>query len=436
MARGALSLEQSRPHGRSHYPRRMFDQIPPELIGVATALGLGRLIGVERERRRMEDKLPAAAGVRTFTLVALAGALAKMLGGVGIAVAGGFVALAALASYRASLSKDPGLTTEVALLVAFLLGVLAMEHAMLASGLGVVVAMVLASKSRVHRFARDMLTESELHDGLLLAASALVVLPLLPDRTIDPWNALNLRKVWRLVVLVMAINAAGYIALRTLGPRHGLALAGFTGGFASSTATIAGLGSRARTHPKLLGACVSGALLSNVATVIQLSIVLATISRPLLRALAPALAAAGIVAVLCALAIGWRELRTPAPKSESVKGRPFHPGHAIAFAAIVGVVLLIGGFVHSKLGDAGLVLTGAISGFADVHAAAGSVGQLVASDDDALRLGSFAVLAAFATNSASKAIGAFAAGGAAYGLRVLPGLLAIAAAFAAAAWLA
>lgn len=414
----------------------MFDGIPPELLGVATALGLGLLIGVERERRRMEDKLPAAAGVRTFTLVALAGALAKMLGGVGIAVAGGFVALAALASYRASAKQDPGLTTEVALLVAFLLGVLAMEHAMLASGLGVVVAMVLASKSRVHRFARDVLTETELHDGLLLAASALVVLPLLPDRTVDPWNALNLRKVWRLVVLIMAINAAGYIALRTLGPRHGLALAGFTGGFASSTATIAGMGSRARTHPKLLGACVTGAMLSNVATVIQLSIVLTAIAPPLVRAIAPALAAAGVVAALYALAIGWRELRTPAPTAESVKGRPFHPGHALAFAALLASILLVGGFVHSKLGDAGLVLTGAVTGFADVHAAASSVAQLVASEEGAERLGCFAVLAAFTTNTASKAIGAFVAGGAAFGLRLLPGLVAIAAAFAIAVGLA
>jgi uncharacterized membrane protein (DUF4010 family) len=413
----------------------MFDEIPPQLIGVATALGLGLLIGVERERRRMEDKLPAAAGVRTFTLVALAGALAQMLGGVGIAVAGGFVALAALASYRASVKRDPGLTTEVALLVAFLLGVLAMEHAMLASGLGVVVALVLASKSRVHRFAREVLTETELHDGLLLAASALVVLPLLPDRAIDPWNALNLRKLWRLVVLIMTINAAGYIALRTLGPRHGLALAGFTGGFASSTATIAGMGSRTRTHPKLLGACVTGALLSNVATVIQLAIVLAAIAPTLLVEIAPGLAAAGIVAALYAVAIGWRELRTPAPKTDAVKGRPFHPGHALAFAALVAVILLIGGFVHAKLGDAGLVPTGAITGLADVHAAAGSIGQLVSGDAAALRLGALAVLAAFATNSASKAIGAFAAGGAAFGLRVLPGLVAIAGAFAAVVWL-
>lgn len=198
------------------------------LRGLAVAVGIGLLVGVERERRRAEDG-HGVAGVRTFALIALAGALAERVGGIGIALAGGFVALAALAAYRSSRDADPGLTTEVAMLVVFLLGVLAMRELALAAGLGVGVALLLAAKSRVHRFVQRVLTDQELHDALLLAAAAAIVLPLLPDRSLDPWQVLNLRKLWLLAVLVMAINAAGHVALRAFGPRAGLLLAGLAG---------------------------------------------------------------------------------------------------------------------------------------------------------------------------------------------------------------
>ena len=191
--------------------------------------------------------------MRTFTLIGLAGGLAELLGGPAVALAGAFVVIATLASYKRTLEQDPGLTTEVAMLVVFLLGVLAMRMPQLAAALGAAVALLLAAKTRLHRFVREVLSEQELHDALLLAGCALVVLPLLPAGAVDPWGVLDLRRLWTLVVLVMAINAAGYVALRALGPRYGLAVAGFAGGFVSSTATIAGMGTRALQTPALVG---------------------------------------------------------------------------------------------------------------------------------------------------------------------------------------
>ena len=110
----------------------------------------------------------------------------------------------------------------------------------------VVDRMVLATKGGMHRFSRELLSQHELYDALLLAASALVVLPLVPDRAIDPYGVINPAMLWRLVVLVMAIGAIGHIALRLVGARHGLPLAGFFAGFASSTAAVAGFGTRVR----------------------------------------------------------------------------------------------------------------------------------------------------------------------------------------------
>ena len=143
--------------------------MPPALPGLVAALGIGLLIGLERERRREDDpQLPA--GIRSFTLIALAGAVAYLLGTVAIAVSGAFVGLAAAAAFWRSSPQDPGVTTEVAMLVTWLLGVLAGSEPALAVGLGVAVAVILAGKSRMHQFAQRVLTTQELHDLLLLAA--------------------------------------------------------------------------------------------------------------------------------------------------------------------------------------------------------------------------------------------------------------------------
>ena len=233
-----------------------------QLFGLVAALGGGLLVGVGRERQKAQQPQHEPAGVRSFTVVALVGATAALLGPVAVAVAGVAVAALAVASYWHSVEHDPGVTTELALLATFLLGALAQGHAQLGAGLFVAPALLLQSKAWLHRFTRQVLSEDELRDALLLAASALIVLPLLPDRAFDPWAVLNPRKLWLYAVLVMAINALGYIALRAFGAGRGLVLAGLLGGFVSSAATIAGMGQRAAAQPRLVAGCVAAALLS------------------------------------------------------------------------------------------------------------------------------------------------------------------------------
>ena len=404
------------------------------LPGLLVALGLGLLVGVERERSKGEGATRRAAGVRTFALIALAGSIGALLGEVGMAVGGAFVALAALASYRHSRSQDPGLTTEVAMLVVFLLGVLAMREVALAAGIGVTVAILLAAKSRLHRFVSQVLSEEELHDALLLAAAAAIVLPLLPDRAIDPWQVLNLRQLWTLAVIVMAINAAGHVALRLFGVRRGLLLAGFAGGFVSSTATIASLGSRAKQTPELAVACANAALLSNVSTVVQLALLTGLLAPGLLRALAVPLLASGVAIVVFTVVAGWRGLRQSADAGVAI-GRPFQPRHALVFVAVVAGVMLLSALVLQWLGPTALNATLAVSGIADVHAAALGAARLVAVGRIDALAAVPAVLAAFATNSASKLVFAFASGGRRYGLALLPGIVVMVAAFAVAVWL-
>lgn len=403
----------------------------PTLLGLTTALGLGLLAGVERERAKGTGPQRGAAGVRTFALLGLAGAIAQLVGQIGIAIAGGFVVLAVIASYLRTRSEDPGLTTEVAMVATFLLGVLAMRDAMLAAGIGVVVVLVLASKSRLHRFTRERLTERELHDGLMLVAAAFVVLPLLPDETIDPWDAINPYRLWLLVVALMSVSSAGYVALRLFGANLGLALAGLAGGLVSSTATIAAMGSRARATPELGSAYASAGLASNVATIGQLAIVLGTLAPPLLARAAVPLLASGATAAIVALAFGWRHwTATHRQRGDDLAGkRPFEPLHVLAFVAIIASVMLVSAIAKAWLGDSSLPWVLAASGLADVHAAAASAAQLVAAGQVDHALALVAIAAALAANSLSKCVLAAINGGRAYALRLIPGICAMVAAF-------
>lgn len=399
------------------------------LYAFLAAFGGGLLVGIERERDQGTAAERSAAGVRTYTLAAVSGIVAALLGTVAVAVGIAATAALAYASYQRSRDHDPGLTSEVTLVLVFLLGALAHTQAQLAAALFVATAILLESKQALHRFTRQVLTDAELGDLLLLAASALIVLPLLPDRTIDPFDVLNPRMLWLLVVLVMAINAAGYIALRALGARRGLLLAGFLGGFVSSTATIGGMGQRAHASPATRRPAVAAALLSNVPTVIQLGVVIGALAPSLLRALLPALAAGGVAAALVALYYGLRARGGEDGDGPKVAARPFDFRHALLFAAIMAAALLLSAVLYRWIGDGGVVIAAAAAALADVHAAAASIGQLSAQSGLLPQQALLALGAAFFANSVVKCVVAFGSGGAAFGRPLLFGLLVVNLAF-------
>ncbi len=394
------------------------------LPGFLAALGGGLLVGIERERSQSSSN--TIAGVRTYTLAALTGAIGQLLEPIGFVLGGLMIGVLVLASYQTSRKEDPGLTGELALIAVFLLGALAMRAPQLAAALFVLVAALLASKQALHRFTRQLLSDAELADLLLLAASVAIVLPLLPDRTVGPLGVLNPRKLWLLVVLVMSINAAGYIALRLFGGSRGILLAGLLGGFVSSTATIGGMGQRARALPQLRRSAVAAALLSNVATVIQLAIILGVLAPTLLLAFALPLAAAGLVASAIALTMAWHA-RHEADQAQPALSlsRPFDLVHALAFGAIVAVALLGAAALGNWIGESGVLAAAAASGLADVHAAAVTVGELAATGAIATREASIALALAFITNSLMKCVAALGGGGGRFARAILAGVTAI-----------
>lgn len=398
-------------------------------INLGVALAVGFLIGIERERSKGTGPNRAVAGLRTFTLISLAGALGLWIGGVYVFIAtGGILGLLIAVGYMRTRDTDPGLTTEIAMVVTLLLGGLAVREPRLAAALAVIVAILLAFRSTTHNWVNNVLTDEEVRDGLLLAAAALVVLPLAPTEPIDPWGVVQPRKLWMLAVLVMAINALGYVALRALGAKTGLAVAGLLSGFVSSTATIGAMGARTKSQPELHKGAVAGAAASSVATVLQLAIVVGLVSVPTLMMLIPALVASGLAAVIYAGIFALRSFREMSSKEDSPKGRPFEPKTAIVFVLVVGITLLISALLTQWLGDRGLMLAAGVAGFTDAHAAAISSASLAASGRAQTEFAALAILVGFSTNIVSKTVVAFSLGDRRYAYELTPGLLLMAAA--------
>jgi uncharacterized membrane protein (DUF4010 family) len=387
------------------------------------ALGIGLLIGLERERRKGAGRTREAAGVRTFALVALLGGLAAELGGVAVlAVCAAFIAAAGLVAYAQRRDDDPGLTTQVALMTTFLIGALTARNVVLAAGVGVVVAVLLAARTPLHRFVRDSLSEQEVHDGLVFAAAALVILPLVPDAELGPYGVFNPFVIWRLVVIVMAISAVGYIGIRLLGARLGLAVAGFAGGFVSSTVTLGLLGVQARKDPRLLRGAVAGAMLASLASIIELAVVIGATDPATLRQLALPLVLAGLVTGAYGGVFAVRALRGEDPPSIE-RGHAFDLKIAVAFAFTVTLVIFASAALRASLGTPGLVFGVGVAGLADIQAGAISVAGLVAAGKITPIHAVVPILAALSASTLTKAVLAVVTGGWGYAARVVPGLV-------------
>ena len=392
-------------------------------IPLAAAVGIGLLIGLERERGLARGPRRIQAGIRTFTIVALLGAASATVAG-DWALPATILALAGVlaTAHACSSAPDGGITTAGALMLTLALGALAMRQPEIAVSIGVVATIVLAARARLHAFVHQTLTDDEWRDGLVLAAAALVVLPFIPDRYIGPLRAFNPRTTWIVVVLVMAVGALGHVAQRMLGAARGLAAAGFASGFVSSLATVGAMAARAREAPELYRAAVSGALMSCVATIVQLAAVIGASSVDALSALALPLLAAGGSGVVAALGFSAWAFSQPAP-AQFLPGRAFGIGKAVALAAGVTAVTWLSFVLQERFGSTGLTLGVAFAWFADAHATSASVASLVASGKLGARDAVVPILGAVTTNAISKAVLAVSSGGVRFAMPVIGGLV-------------
>lgn len=405
-----------------------------EQVGVVVALGAGMLIGLERERRKGEGPKRESAGLRTFMVAALLGVCAQIVSVALAAVAlVGVIVLAAL-SYLRSRSDDPGLTTELALVTTALIGMLAVPQPELAAAAAVLLASLLAARERLHHFATHWLSEDELHDGLLLAALALVLMPLLPAQPIGWLGHLSPQRVLMLVIVILAMQAAGHVAQRLLGARAGLALSGLLGGFVSSTATISAMGSMVRTGQAPLRLAWCAAVLSMAATWVQMLLMASVVAPAAMVTIAPLVGVGVSVPLLLGAAL-WRGAvvsgsasvapgaSAGVPSSDATaSGGVLKLREAVLVAGLLlGGAVLLGWAQHR--GVSGLLLGTAVAALADAHAPMVSLlsmhgaGALPVSH---LMLG---LMVALSVNGVTRATAGWLAGGRAFGLRVAGALL-------------
>lgn len=397
----------------------------PALLNLVEALGIGLLIGAERERRKDDAGSRAAAGIRTFALASMVGAVSVLAGGERLLVAAlvGTFALAGLAYWR-SRPDEVGLTSEIALVMAVLLGGLSIRKPEIAAGIAVVVTILLAARAPLHRFVRSVVTDDELRDALLLAAATLVVLPVLPDRPMGPYATLNPNAIWIVVILVMAIGAAGHVATRCLGPRYGLPLSGLASGFVSSAATVRDMGERAAKAPGLLAMAAAGASLSSVSTIIQLTLVLAVTSKATLHALMLPLAAIALVSALYGLALTLLALRRHSEtEPDGARQSAFSLSSAVLFALTLALVLLVSAALQDWLGNAGLIMASGLAGFVNTQSATIAVALLVATGKLAAADAVLPILTAITANVIFRIALAARSGTREYAQRVIPGLI-------------
>lgn len=395
------------------------------LRGLVTALGLGLLIGIVRERAHTTTV--AKAGTRTHALLALLGAVSWGLGTWAFVAALLAVGALALIGYLNTSKADPGMTGEVAIVLTFVLGGLARDQRVLASALGVVVAILLYVKKPLQHLTRELISDHELEDALMLAAAAVVVWPLLPQEPLDPWGVLDLHMVWRLVVLVMAVGMLGHIAQRAAGARLGLPLAGFFSGFVSSTLAVASFGMQAKEAPVLTAVASAGALLANLASLLLMAAVLGAAAPELLKEmLFVLLASAGVLLASALVCLFKNGHRVALP--ETASARAFKFTHALSIAAIIASVILLTAWLRESVGEAGALMTAGVVALVELQAAAASIAQLSSAGALEPRAAQWGVLIVLATASLAKAVLAFVSGGRRYGLYVGGSLIAMMAA--------
>lgn len=379
---------------------------PDLALRFAVALGLGMLLGLERERSKSEE---GGAGVRTFALIALTGAIAGYLGenlGLELLTLAIFFAVAALIVGMyvvTALRGDSGVTTEISALLAFLLGLLcAHGQLQLAAWVAVAMALLLALKDWLHRLASRIDT-TDVEATLKFCIVTLIILPLVPNQDYGPapLDVINPYKIWLMVVLISALNFAAYLLIKIVGAEHGIGIAGLLGGLVSSTAVTLGFSQRSRQPGEDASALALGIVLAWTVMFFRVLIMSTLISIDLGLRIAVA------VGLLSAASLGaciwlWRRHKRLKRGEVQPGSNPFALDEAIKFGLLFGVVVLIARAAQVYLGDAGLYFAAGIAGLTDVDAITLAMADLTKGDPSSVTVAAHAVLIAVMANTLTK----------------------------------
>ncbi|MCB1760616.1 MAG: MgtC/SapB family protein [Gammaproteobacteria bacterium] len=371
------------------------------------ALGLGMLIGLERERTRGEER--TFAGVRTFSLIALLGATSAYAGAqlaipwvVGVVFAA-LVLLVAAAYQVTAKNGSIGATTEVSALLTFLIGGLCLWNEVeIAGAVAVATMLVLALKGWLHDLAKKI-EPADVAATLKFAIITLIILPLVPNTNFGPsgLEVINPYKTWLMVVLIAGLNFAGYILVKVVGREHGLGITGLLGGLVSSTAVTLSFSQRSRGEPALAPVLALAILLAWTVMFFRVVVEVGVVNLSLAQALAPGMVLMGVVSfAICYLL--WRQGRSDEKGEVSSGHNPFELGDAVKFGLLFAVVIFVARAAQLYFGDTGLYLAGALAGLTDVDAIALSMANLAQQEPEVAGAAARTIVIAVISNTLVK----------------------------------
>ncbi|UCV01819.1 MgtC/SapB family protein [Dechloromonas denitrificans] len=404
--------------------------IVPELAtpleAFATALGIGLLIGMERERRP-----DSAAGLRTFALTSMLGCLFALLGekagGPWMLAVGLLVIAASMVASNFSAQQEEqyrGFTSEAAIIVTYGLGAaIWYGYATLAVMLAITTTVLLYFKAEMRQVSERM-TPKDINSILQFAVLSLVILPILPNQDFGPYNALNPRQIWWMVVLISGLALAGYLALRIVGARHGAALLGIFGGLASSTATTLMFSRHAHELGHLVRMAATVILIANVMVMIRLGLVSGMVAPTLITPIAIVFACGIVPGIIVAL-YGWKALSAAGELPMPEVKNPTELKTAISFGLLYALVVLASAWLQDIAGNKGLYIVALASGLTDADASVLSTLRLFNLQKLSSSEAVIAVTLALIANLVFKIGLVLSIGGSKLARHALPGLLAI-----------
>ena len=384
----------------------MSGEILNKLLPFLISALLGLAIGIERERRQAEFR---TMGVRTFVLLGLLGALTGVLQNLLLqAVIGVFIGAAIIIGYIRATTAVPhhkkidiGLTTEVAACATFLLGLLSNHEPFLSVFLGLLVLTVLLSREFLHRFAKEQIKTNEIQAAVILLVLILAILPLIPDKSFDPWGVFNLKQVFVVIVILLGIQFLSYVAVRIFGAKIGLSLAGFLSGFVSSTLAFLSLPELSKRNKTLAYCTAASAIFAAVAALILLCILVMALSFTASAEILPAVIPTLLTG--CGFAYFYAR-KTIHDVDFPLIRNPLSVKPALRLGFIFFFVMIIIVLVQKWFGNEMLEIVSFVGGLFELHSVAISVISLFSEHKIDLELMKKSVFIAIAASIISKLI--------------------------------
>ncbi|GAB3221865.1 MgtC/SapB family protein [Algoriphagus aestuariicola] len=376
------------------------------IIRLLVAIGIGGVIGLERQYHAMNEESKGFAGIRTFVFLTLLGFVAALFSflispWVYVAFVLGVSMLIGVSYWFTSTRGDHGATTEFSSLLAFVLGSMALIGLIeISLMITVLILLVLSSKFRIKTIV-GKITAEEMYDFIRFVVIALLIFPFLPDQTFGPYDVLNPREIGWVIILTSGLGLAGYALTKFLGTNKGILLGGIVGGLVSSTAVTWIYAKKSKENESLAASCATAILGASSIMFVRLLIWTSIFSEELFIKLLPAVIAIFASAIAVTLYIYFKRRSRKSEQAEIPLKKALDLKGALIFGLIYVVILLLVSYANENLGTSGTIISSAIAGFSDIDAITISISKLAGTSLD-LRIASLAVLVASISNTLVK----------------------------------